>query len=339
MAPLVSIIVNCYNQGKYLERCVNSVLAQTFTDIECLIVDDGSTDNTKEVAIQLERKDNRVQYLAKANGGLPQARNFGVRAAKGTWIQCLDADDWIHPEKTAVQLQAVAEAATEPVVLYCDYERVSMDANDQPIARETKIIGAHTPAQLLQRLMLPDFLAQTPHPSLQQCMLMHRDIFKKHQFPEQLKALGDRFFAVELVASKVPFVYTPFLGTYYSRHQTNRTNSWRYMRNFYLLFYETVNSQYPQLLAYGQVGIEFLLEDALKMKDQQSFKRLLKLVQFPVMVLDKKVKAENRQVLQLLYRLRQWTPGMIWYPQFRKPSVKRFISLLRRPKNNGENKR
>ena len=130
MAPQVSIVVNCYNQAHCLERAVHSVLQQTFTDLECLIVDDGSRDATPALAARLCQQDSRVQYHPKPNGGLPAARNYGVKQAQGEWIQCLDADDWIAPEKTEFQLNWLAEQYPEPElvpdrpVLYGDYQRV-----------------------------------------------------------------------------------------------------------------------------------------------------------------------------------------------------------------------
>ena len=124
MAPLVSIIVTCFNQERYLEKSVKSVLSQTFTDLECLIVDDGSSDRTREVAEHLMTIDSRVKYFHKENGGVSSARNFGFRQAQGEWIQFLDADDWIDKNKTSFQLSHLNGLDGKNTVFYCDYERV-----------------------------------------------------------------------------------------------------------------------------------------------------------------------------------------------------------------------
>ncbi|MBA3921646.1 MAG: glycosyltransferase family 2 protein, partial [Nostocaceae cyanobacterium] len=131
MAPFVSVIVNCFNQGHYLERSVKSVLSQTFTDLECLIVDDGSTDNTRQVAENLINQDPRVHYFFKQNSGLPSSRNFGMQQAQGEWIQYLDADDWIHQDKIRFQLEYLPLAPALDIVLYADYERVFIGANEE----------------------------------------------------------------------------------------------------------------------------------------------------------------------------------------------------------------
>lgn len=91
----ISIVVPCYNQAQYLPECLESVLDQTFSDWECIIVNDGSPDNTEEVSMEWTAKDPRIKYIKKENGGLCSARNAGVNAALGDWILPLDADDRI----------------------------------------------------------------------------------------------------------------------------------------------------------------------------------------------------------------------------------------------------
>lgn len=104
MQPVISVIVPCYNHGRYLADALNSVSNQDFTDWECNIIDDGSTDTTKEVAKVFVQKDQRFTYVYKPNGGLSSARNKGLDIAKGKWIQFLDADDMIHKDKFSASL-------------------------------------------------------------------------------------------------------------------------------------------------------------------------------------------------------------------------------------------
>ena len=93
--PEISIIVPVYNVEKYLERCVNSILGQTFTDFELILVDDGSPDNCPMLCDEWEKKDERIRVIHKKNGGLSSARNAGLRIAKGRYIGFVDSDDWI----------------------------------------------------------------------------------------------------------------------------------------------------------------------------------------------------------------------------------------------------
>lgn len=91
--PKVSIVVPCYNQAQYLDESLSSVLNQTYTDWQCIIVNDGSPDDTEKVAQQWEIKDPRFIYLYKENGGVSSARNLGIQKAKAAFILTLDADD------------------------------------------------------------------------------------------------------------------------------------------------------------------------------------------------------------------------------------------------------
>lgn len=93
MNVLVSIIVPCFNQAHFLKESLQSVLDQTYEHWECIIVNDGSPDNTAEIAKLWTEKDNRFKYLYKDNGGLSSARNAGIKIAKGEFILPLDADD------------------------------------------------------------------------------------------------------------------------------------------------------------------------------------------------------------------------------------------------------
>lgn len=107
MNELVSVIIPCYNQDKYLPDALGSVLAQTYSHWECIIINDGSPDNTEGVARAWILMDPRFKYSKKENGGLGSARNAGLRFARGKYIQFLDADDVIHPDKFNQQTKAL----------------------------------------------------------------------------------------------------------------------------------------------------------------------------------------------------------------------------------------
>ena len=110
MCVLVSVIVPCYNQASYLEDTLESVLNQTYPNWECIIVNDGSTDNTEAVALAWCEKDARFSYLFKENGGLSSARNAGLLVSKGEYIQFLDSDDLILPNKFELQILDLQES-------------------------------------------------------------------------------------------------------------------------------------------------------------------------------------------------------------------------------------
>ena len=110
----VSAVIPCYNYGKYLARAIDSILAQTHPVSEIIVVDDGSSDNTREVATSFA---DRVRYIFQENHGRASARNTGIRAATGDWIALLDADDRWLPDKIELQFQALA-SRPDAVLVY-----------------------------------------------------------------------------------------------------------------------------------------------------------------------------------------------------------------------------
>ena len=118
--PQVSVIIPCYNQGKFLSEALDSVLSQTCDSWECLIIDDGSNDNTAEVAARYAERDGRICYLHQLNRGLSAARNRGLRESNGRYVQFLDADDVLLPEKIARQLE-ILQGTRHPALAYCDF--------------------------------------------------------------------------------------------------------------------------------------------------------------------------------------------------------------------------
>ena len=94
----ISIIVPVYNAEKYLDQCIQSILNQTHTNIELILVNDGSKDLSEEICLSYEKLDDRVKFINQSNSGVSVARNSGIDYASGTYIGFVDSDDWIHPQ-------------------------------------------------------------------------------------------------------------------------------------------------------------------------------------------------------------------------------------------------
>lgn len=114
--PFLSVVVPAYNVENYIKQCVDSILEQSFTDFELLLVDDGSKDNTGSICAGYAAKDDRVRVLHKENGGLVSARKAGITAAKGDYIAYVDGDDWIAPEMFET-LCSVAKKESADIVI------------------------------------------------------------------------------------------------------------------------------------------------------------------------------------------------------------------------------
>lgn len=115
--PQITVIVPVYNVEKYLNRCVDSILAQTFTDFELILVDDESPDNCGKICDEYSRKDNRVKVIHKSNGGVSTARNFGLDMAKGEYVTFCDSDDYVSNDWLEVMYNAIIEKQVDSIAI------------------------------------------------------------------------------------------------------------------------------------------------------------------------------------------------------------------------------
>lgn len=124
----ISVIVPAYNIEKYIGRCLESILAQIYGNLEVIVVDDGSKDNTAKVVKEIAEKDNRVNLISKANEGVTVARLTGVNAATGDWIGFVDGDDYIDPEMYDVLLTNAKKYRAD--ISHCGYKMVFPSRTD-----------------------------------------------------------------------------------------------------------------------------------------------------------------------------------------------------------------
>jgi glycosyltransferase involved in cell wall biosynthesis len=142
--PLISVIIPCYNHGRYLHESITSVLSQNYSAVEIVVVDDGSTDTTREIAEQY----NTVKYIYQDNQGLSAARNKGIRYSSGQYLVFLDADDWLLPkalERNAYYLRQNPELA----FVSGGHDKVYVDRNYTK--HHTQEVAVNHYCQLLER--------------------------------------------------------------------------------------------------------------------------------------------------------------------------------------------
>ena len=121
----ISVIVPVYNAEEYLHRCLDSILAQTFTDFELLLVNDGSKDNSGAICDDYAAKDSRIRVFHKENGGVSSARNIGLDNVKGGWVAFVDADDWLDVNMFQEMYDCAISASADAV--YCDINMIFKD--------------------------------------------------------------------------------------------------------------------------------------------------------------------------------------------------------------------
>ena len=122
MKPLISVIVPVYNVKKYVEKCLDSILRQKYKNLDIVVVDDGSDDGSSEICDNLEKKDKRVRVFHKKNGGLSDARNFGLRKAKGDIVAFVDSDDFVNENFVGAMLESMEKNNADVVV--CGYNDI-----------------------------------------------------------------------------------------------------------------------------------------------------------------------------------------------------------------------
>ena len=124
--PLVSIIVPCYQQGIYVSETLESILSQTYENWECIVVDDGSTDNSVEIVSEYVNRDNRIKLICQQNRGVSVARNNAISHSKGKYILPLDADDIIAPSYLEKAVK-VMEDNPEYTLVYCKADKFGLE--------------------------------------------------------------------------------------------------------------------------------------------------------------------------------------------------------------------
>ena len=304
MAPLVSVIIPCYNGTQYLEQAVSSVIRQKYKNLECIIVDDGSTDHTPELCQHLIQQDSRIKYVHQQNGGPASARNRGIKASKGDWIQLLDADDWLHTHKIKFQLEYLrktAPNANQNLVLFSDYHVINVDSHQQVLNEETQIFGHLTENQLLDRILTWSFRDDCPL----HCnnVLLKRSVFDKFLFNETSTAFTDLEFFARLLTHNVNFMYTPIIGMYFRRHPKSRTTNKKYTQEAYVGYLELLYEGQKELL--DQIPhIENKIQIAYYTGNKDLFHRLLKIYEQPVCLPLRSINIKNRMVLKMAFWLK-----------------------------------
>lgn len=214
--PLISVIVPVYNCEPYIEKCVNSILAQTYPNIEVVLIDDGSKDHSLERINEIRSIHNNVIVLHQENKGASAARNAGARAASGTYVGFVDGDDTIEPSMYEIlyhELTAHPECMISMVNMHYEYEDGSFG---KPILRfKEGVITAHEQ----MRLLLMHEGSSSP------CnILIPRDFFLEHPFSESISN-EDFLFWVDLLPSIKAVCYKDLCLYNYYVHAGSMTHS------------------------------------------------------------------------------------------------------------------
>ena len=230
MSPLVSVIIPAYNAERFISETIKSVISQTFSDFELLIVDDGSIDNQKKIIKEFAASDNRIRYIYQLNEGVSAARNNGFKNSHGRFIAFLDADDVWLPDNLALKINRFG--SDEVGLVHSD----AMVINEVSEKIEGTICGIE--GDLLDPLLLWDG-TQIPGPS---SILVKREVIEAiGVFDEKLSTAADKDFFIR-VAAHYKIGRVSQVTWKYRLHRKNMHKNISVMEADILLLYQKVQN-------------------------------------------------------------------------------------------------
>ena len=255
----VSVIIPCFNAEKWLSEAIDRVLAQTYPNIEIIVIDDGSSDRSLEI---IKSYGDCLIYYAGENKGANHARNLGFALSSGDYIQYLDADDYLLPDKIAKQVQCLQ--ATNADFVYSDWRYQHHLADGEIDLGEIRVCG-------VKKDFLESLLANDRWSNLAP-ILFQRSILNRVSWDENLQAAQDRDFLLSVMLAGAKCIYQPGCDSIYRMHQDSTISTASKLRWFkahclvmekaeqQLLAKGLLNDKYRQALAtaYWSMGKEYL---------------------------------------------------------------------------------
>ncbi|WP_115461219.1 glycosyltransferase family 2 protein [Winogradskyella aurantiaca] len=257
VSPLVSIIVTCYNQEKYIGRTLQSVLDQTYSNWECIVVDDGSQDKSREIISKQTSEDQRFKYIYKKNAGVSAARNTGFQIAEGRYINFLDGDDTLLPEKLTKQIGALITNEGFSICV-CDHQYY-YEKNNKYAYYPFEIIKEKPLRQLL--FGWHNGVAFPPH-----AVLYKRDLWSENEipFPEDYRyRCEDWVFNVIVALKGSSYLWLDEVLCNYHMSSDNYTANSKNLAKAFIRAAYYLNPRIPE--AYQKEFIDETMDNALKM--------------------------------------------------------------------------
>lgn len=202
---LVSVIVPVYNADMYLEKCIKSILDQSYRNIEIILVNDGSTDSSEHICLEFSKADHRAIYIKQNNRGPSAARNNGLNIAKGEFIQFIDADDYLTPNSVEVMVQAMENSD----FVVAGYYNLFNNAVEEKVIISSKLIGEYHKDDFLPRwgeLVAEEMFHYTWN------KLYKSEFIKDYiKFDENIKISEDMIFNIDYIRSikKIKIINVP----------------------------------------------------------------------------------------------------------------------------------
>lgn len=280
VSPLVSIIIPVYNVQQYLTICVESALAQTYGQLEIILVDDGSTDGSGKLCDAFLEKDCRIQVIHQPNGGLSSARNAGVAACSGDFIFYLDSDDYLEPNAVLALMHIQSEHHADAVIGNYYYTYANHEDLAQP---DSCVIQKYTKAEAISLLM------QGQLQTFAWGKMIRADIAKRHLFPVG-KLFEDHFWTHLIFQDCETIVYASKPVVHYRQRENsisftfnlNRLDildGWQARIIFLQQTYPDMTDAYLRRCAEDMRSLAWLVLTRMKQNRKQGFIRLRQFIQ------------------------------------------------------------
>jgi len=208
--PFISIIIPVYNDDKNISRCLDSILSQTYTNYECLLIDDGSTDNSSILCDSYSKKDKRIKLFHKNHEGISKSRQFGIASATGEYIYFVDSDDYVEPELTAALARKFNEDDVD--ICFLNFYEENLNKKKHFILQNYTSFDCETVLQLVLMGKLYSCLWN---------VVIKRELYIKNGicFADNINYGEDSLFIIELLLNKPKLV---FLSDAYYHHIINQ---------------------------------------------------------------------------------------------------------------------
>lgn len=203
---MISIIIPVYNAEKYLDRCIISILKQSFKNWELILLNDGSTDKSGEICDKYKRVDNRIRVIHKKNTGVSSTRNLGINLSKGEYITFVDSDDWIELDYLELMYKSIIEMNVDVIVTGCVYE--DKNGINNPFKKGKPIIYEKNEAK-------KEFLKQDKFIWTICDKLYRSELLKKVKLDAHLKIAEDMLLFWNLISSVEKVGYVPLYKYHY----------------------------------------------------------------------------------------------------------------------------
>lgn len=255
---LISVIVPVYKVEKYLEKCVKSIQNQTYTNLEILLINDGSPDNCGKICDKLAEEDPRIKVIHKTNGGLSSARNEGIKESHGKYICFVDSDDYIHEKYCEILYKALIETNSDISVV--NYKETREE--NVPITNTSEIFGniADKKTTVYEGIeIIKEILNRKTFKNIPWNKLYKSEIIKNHPFREGTN-FEDIYFTFELLTDINKIVFTNEEYYYYIRRGDSIANtpSEKNLNDFLdavlYRFYE-IKDKYPEVNNYNYYAL------------------------------------------------------------------------------------